>query len=176
VTFDEVAALSVEGLNKSAIARAKRIAWNTVHRWLEKAAAFCRRFSDRKIAGIAITELQADEIRTRGLDTGHVSGVDHKAADVQGDFIPLRRQASGFLHERPHGASWQECSARFNESYRRMHASSSWMRDNGCSREVAPSGLNAEEHTQLSTVPTPLLLKLLDWGYLKNCSRPHWME
>jgi transposase-like protein len=28
-TFDEVAALSVEGLNKSAIARAKRITWNT---------------------------------------------------------------------------------------------------------------------------------------------------
>jgi len=29
-TFDEVARLSVEGLNKSAIARVKRIAWNTV--------------------------------------------------------------------------------------------------------------------------------------------------
>jgi transposase-like protein len=44
-TFDEVAALSVEGLNKSAIARVKRIAWNTVHRWLERAAAWSRRFS-----------------------------------------------------------------------------------------------------------------------------------
>ena len=63
-TFDEVATLSVEGLNKSAIARVKRIAWNTVHRWLEKAAAFCRRFNNRKIAGIAITKLQADEICT----------------------------------------------------------------------------------------------------------------
>jgi len=63
-TFDEVATLSVEGLNKSAIARVKRIAWNTVHRWLKKAAAFCRRFNNRKIAGIAITELQADEICT----------------------------------------------------------------------------------------------------------------
>jgi transposase-like protein/IS1 family transposase len=62
--FDEVATLSVEGLNKSAIARVKRIAWNTVNRWLEKAAAFCRRFNNRKIAGVAITELQADEIRT----------------------------------------------------------------------------------------------------------------
>lgn len=31
-TFDDVATLSVEGLNKSAIARVKRIAWNTVHR------------------------------------------------------------------------------------------------------------------------------------------------
>jgi transposase-like protein len=47
-TFDEVASLSVEGLNKSAIARVKRVAWNTVHRWLEKAAGCCRRFSHRK--------------------------------------------------------------------------------------------------------------------------------
>jgi transposase-like protein/IS1 family transposase len=64
VVFDEVASLSVEGLNKSAIARAKQITWNTVHRWLERAAACGRRFSHRKIKGISIPELQADEIRT----------------------------------------------------------------------------------------------------------------
>src|SRR5262245_17305892 len=63
-TFDEVIMLSVEGLNKSAIARVKRIAWNTVDRWLEKAAYVCRRFNDRKIAALVIEELQADEIRT----------------------------------------------------------------------------------------------------------------
>jgi hypothetical protein len=63
-TFDEVASLSVEGVNKSAIARAKRVAWNTVHRWLEKAAGCCRRFSHRKLKGLSIQELQADEIRT----------------------------------------------------------------------------------------------------------------
>ena len=63
-TFDEVASLSVEGLNKSAIARVKRIAWNTVHRWLERAAACCRWFNNRKIKGLSIPELQADEIRT----------------------------------------------------------------------------------------------------------------
>ena len=63
-TFDEVAALSVEGLNKSAIARVKRIAWNTVARWLAKAAGVCRRFNDQKIVGLAVAELQADEIRT----------------------------------------------------------------------------------------------------------------
>jgi hypothetical protein len=61
--FDEVAS-SVEGLNKSAIARIKRIAWNTVHRWLERAAAWCRRFSDRKIGRLTAVELQADEIKT----------------------------------------------------------------------------------------------------------------
>ena len=63
-TFDEVATLSVEGLSKSAIARVKQIGWNTVHRWLERAAASCRRFSNRKIEGLSIPELQADEIRT----------------------------------------------------------------------------------------------------------------
>jgi transposase-like protein len=63
-TFDELASLSIEGLNKSAIARVKRIAWNTVHRWLERAAAWCRRFNDRKIKGLSVVELQADEIKT----------------------------------------------------------------------------------------------------------------
>jgi transposase-like protein len=63
-TFDEVAALSVEGVNKSAIARVKQVAWNTVARWLEKAAHSCRRFYDRRIATLAVAELQADEIRT----------------------------------------------------------------------------------------------------------------
>ncbi len=63
-TFDEVAALSVEGVNKSSIARVKQLAWNTVDLWLEKAAASCRRFNDRRITGPEVTELQADEIRT----------------------------------------------------------------------------------------------------------------
>ena len=63
-TFDEVAALSVEGLNKSAIARVKRIAWNTVDRWFVRAAESCYRFNDRTITGLAVEELQADEIRT----------------------------------------------------------------------------------------------------------------
>jgi transposase-like protein/IS1 family transposase len=63
-TFDQVAALSVEGLNKSAIARVKQIAWNTVARWLEKTAHSCRRFNDQRIATPAVAELQADEIRT----------------------------------------------------------------------------------------------------------------
>src|SRR5215510_4738792 len=44
-TFDEIAALSVEGLNKSAIARVKQIAWNTVARCLEKATNSCRHFN-----------------------------------------------------------------------------------------------------------------------------------
>ena len=48
-TFDKVAAMSVEGVNKSSIARAKQVAWNTVDRWLEKAAAACRRFNHQTI-------------------------------------------------------------------------------------------------------------------------------
>jgi hypothetical protein len=62
--FDELAALSVEGLNKSAIARVKRIGWNTVDRWLQRAADSCRRFNDQQMNGIVISELRADEIRT----------------------------------------------------------------------------------------------------------------
>jgi transposase-like protein/IS1 family transposase len=70
-TFDEVATLSVEGLNKSAIARVKQIAWNTVARWLEKAAQSCRRFNHRRIGALAVAELQADEIRTIVGDKEH---------------------------------------------------------------------------------------------------------
>jgi len=63
-SFDEVAALSVEGLNKSAIARVKRIGWNTVDRRLERAANSCQRFNDGRVRALALEELQADEIRT----------------------------------------------------------------------------------------------------------------
>ncbi len=63
-TFDEVASLSVEGLNKSAIARVKGIGWNPVDRWLKKSADSCRRFNDCKISGFTVAELQADEMRT----------------------------------------------------------------------------------------------------------------
>ncbi len=63
-TFDEVVALSVEGVNKSAISRVKRVAWNTVDRWLEKAAMCCRRFNDETIKELHVPELQVDEIRT----------------------------------------------------------------------------------------------------------------
>jgi transposase-like protein/IS1 family transposase len=63
-TFDEVATLSVEGMSKSAIARVKQLAWNTVHRWLERAAAWSRRFNHRKIDRLSVVELQADEIKT----------------------------------------------------------------------------------------------------------------
>lgn len=62
-TFDRVVALSVEGLNESAIARIQGIAWNTAHLWLERAAAWSRWFSKRKIKGLSIMELQTDEIR-----------------------------------------------------------------------------------------------------------------
>ena len=62
--FDQVATLSVEGVNKSSIARVFRLAWNTVDRWLERAAAACRRFNREKITKIQLQELQVDEICT----------------------------------------------------------------------------------------------------------------
>src|SRR5262249_56398318 len=38
-TFDRVVALSVEGVSRSSIARVEGLSWNTVDRWLERAAA-----------------------------------------------------------------------------------------------------------------------------------------
>ena len=40
-TFDTVVTLRVEGVSLSAIARIERLAWNTVARWLERAASVC---------------------------------------------------------------------------------------------------------------------------------------
>ena len=63
-TFDTVVTLSVEGVSLSAIARVERLAWNTVARWLDRAGAVCRHFSDGRTTGFVAQELQADEIRS----------------------------------------------------------------------------------------------------------------
>ncbi len=63
-TFDSVVTLRVEGVSLSAIARIERLAWNTVARWLERAAAVCRHFSPGRTTGFVATALQADEIRS----------------------------------------------------------------------------------------------------------------
>jgi len=63
-TFDAVVALRVEGVSISALARVEGLAWNTVARWLERAAEVCRRFNDKRVSGFAVEELQADEIRS----------------------------------------------------------------------------------------------------------------
>jgi len=63
-TFDEVCYLSVEGLSKSAIARVKRLTWNTVSRWLEKASVAAGQFNDHKLNSYPLKEIQADEIYT----------------------------------------------------------------------------------------------------------------
>ena len=63
-TFDTVVTLRVEGVSLSAIARAERLAWNTVARWLERAASVCRGFNHGRTTGFVATELQADEIRS----------------------------------------------------------------------------------------------------------------
>ena len=63
-TFDAVVALRVEGVSIYAIARIEGLAWNTVARWLEKAADVCRGFNQRRTAEFGVEELQADEIRS----------------------------------------------------------------------------------------------------------------
>ena len=64
-TFDGVIALRVEGVSISSISRIKGIAWNTVARWLEKAAQVCRRFNHRRIAGFARGQQEDTELGLR---------------------------------------------------------------------------------------------------------------
>ena len=56
--------MAVEGVSIASSARVKRLSWNTVARWRERAAEAARRFNDRMTHGYELRELQADEIRT----------------------------------------------------------------------------------------------------------------
>ena len=56
--------MSVEGVSISAIARIKGITWNTVARWLRRAAEASRTFNDVMTRGYLLREIQADEIKT----------------------------------------------------------------------------------------------------------------
>ncbi len=62
--FDNVAAMTVEGVSPSSISRIKRIARNTVCRWQELASQAAQKFMNYKLKGIEMTELQADEIQS----------------------------------------------------------------------------------------------------------------
>ena len=62
--FERVAALSVEGVSKSAIARIERIAWSTVARWIERAAAAAHRFNRSRTQRVVLREIELDEIRS----------------------------------------------------------------------------------------------------------------
>ncbi len=56
--------MSVEGMSISAMARVKGLSWNTVARWLERAAVAAKTFNDAMTRGYEMKEVQADEIRT----------------------------------------------------------------------------------------------------------------
>jgi IS1 family transposase len=62
--FDHVVLLSVEGVNRSAIARHCHLSWDTVARWIERACRCTAKFNDKNTRGFELPELQADEIRT----------------------------------------------------------------------------------------------------------------
>ena len=63
-SFDDVATMSVNGIDKSTISRVKNLAWNTIERWLERASKQAHHFNHRYLKGYDIKEVQADEIRT----------------------------------------------------------------------------------------------------------------
>jgi transposase-like protein len=63
-TFDRVSHLAVEGMSRAAITRVEGISWNTIDRWLNRAAEYARRFNHERTGAIELIELQADEIRT----------------------------------------------------------------------------------------------------------------
>jgi transposase-like protein/IS1 family transposase len=62
-----VIGLRMEGLSVSAIARLERLSWNTVARWLTRAAQAAKAFNADRLRDFELVELQADEMRTFAL-------------------------------------------------------------------------------------------------------------
>jgi len=56
--------MGVEGITNPSIARIKGLSWNTVARWIERAALASRRFNDLMTRGYMLRVLQAEEITT----------------------------------------------------------------------------------------------------------------
>ena len=63
-SFDQVATMSVNGIDKSSISRIKNLSWNTIERWLERAAKHALHFNHHHLKDYEVTEVQADELRT----------------------------------------------------------------------------------------------------------------
>ena len=61
---DAVVQMTVEGVGVSSISRIKRLSWNTIASWQYLACQAVGKFSDNKLRGTELIELQADEIRT----------------------------------------------------------------------------------------------------------------
>ena len=59
--FDEVAAMSVEGINQSSISRIKGLSRTTVYNWLIKASLRAFSFNQKHLRGYELKELQFDE-------------------------------------------------------------------------------------------------------------------
>jgi len=55
--------LSTQGLSKAAIARSCGRSWQTVDRWIGKAASASREIRDQVVVSVNAQELQADELR-----------------------------------------------------------------------------------------------------------------
>jgi hypothetical protein len=104
--------MSVEGVSISAIARIKALSWNTVARWLERAAQAARRFNDIMTRSYELREIQADEIRT------FIGCKNHSTRIVTGMGVWSRLRTSTVLGRR----SYRNIERLLQDTSRRMSA------------------------------------------------------
>lgn len=62
--IDRVAAMSVEGMSRTAMARVEHIDPHTVDRWLSRASAVAEHFNDTMTRDVLLQEIEADELQT----------------------------------------------------------------------------------------------------------------
>jgi transposase-like protein len=66
VDFDRALLMSTQGMTATSIARVLGVATSTVTRWMEKAGAHAKRFSEERLEIQDATEVQIDELNVRG--------------------------------------------------------------------------------------------------------------
>lgn len=110
--FDRVASLTVEGVNKSSIARLEGLSWNTVSRWLELAASLARSFNNARTRGYVLRELQLDELNTflqkRNRKTWVFAGIEVWSRLWPATLVGSRsfRNTSQFAGDIANGCTW----------------------------------------------------------------------
>jgi IS1 family transposase len=88
--FDWVVSLRMEGGSIASISRLTGLSWNTVARWLARAAEHASQFNDRRLRRFELLEVQADEMRTFVHGKDHVVWI-YTAMEVSSRLWPVMR-------------------------------------------------------------------------------------
>jgi hypothetical protein len=130
--FDRVAAMSVEGISKSAIAGIGHLDWSTVTRWLEVAAALARKFNSAKLRRYDLVDIQLGELNTffgnLKRQTWAYTGINIWSRLWPATLVGPRtwRNTKSFIHNIARSSTWPGFPLITSDG-RKFYASSIWL-------------------------------------------------